>query len=318
MKDARTTEHELAAIVLAGGDGARLRSLTAMISGTAAPKQFCRIMGKATLLEQTLQRVASSIQPSRTVTVLTGTHKRFYRPLVDGMRRERLAIQPSNRGTAPGILYGLMKIAAIAPSSTVAVFPSDHYVSNDTQLMRHVKCAARAVKKNPHAIVLLGVVPNGPEPGYGWIEPGEPAGNHSIPIYSVRRFWEKPDSERANQLYGSRCLWNMFVVVGQVENWMEIFKRNMASTYSAFEAVALSLNTKFEKFSITKLYQSLNYSDFSHEILAKSLLNLAVIPVKGVEWCDLGEPQRVLATFSKLGIAPLWAGSETEKKVSNG
>src|SRR6516164_10957896 len=108
MKEANSTEQELAAIILAGGEGARLRSLTAMISGTPAPKQFCSIMGEATLLEQTLGWVSSSIRSSRMITVLTATHKRFYRSLVHGISRECLAIQPNNRGTAPAILYGLL------------------------------------------------------------------------------------------------------------------------------------------------------------------------------------------------------------------
>jgi mannose-1-phosphate guanylyltransferase len=234
------------------------------------------------------------------------------------MSRERLAIQPSNCGTAPAILYGLLKIAAIAPSTTVALFPSDHYVSDDLRLMRYVVLAARAVESSSNEIVLLGVVPNGPESGYGWIEPGEPARNDSIPVSSVRGFWEKPDSERANELYRRGCLWNMFVLVAQVQSLIEVFKRIMPTTYLAFDAVALSLNTKFEKPSIAKLYERLESSDFSREVLAKSLPNLAVVPVRGVEWCDLGEPQRVVRTLSKLGMAPSWLSLEMEKEVSSG
>ena len=73
---------ELASIILAGGEGQRLRSLTAEICGTEMPKQFCRVLGKETLLEQTLNRVGLTIPPWRTVTVLTRAHRDFYGPLV--------------------------------------------------------------------------------------------------------------------------------------------------------------------------------------------------------------------------------------------
>ena len=72
---------ELASDILAGGEGQRLRSLTAVICGTEMPKQFCRVLGPETLLEQTLNRVGLTIPPWRTATVLTRAHERFYRLL---------------------------------------------------------------------------------------------------------------------------------------------------------------------------------------------------------------------------------------------
>ena len=70
------------AVILAGGDGTRLQSLTRSISGDDRPKQFCPIIGGRTLLDQTSRRVALSVAPEQTLTVLTRTHERFYGSLL--------------------------------------------------------------------------------------------------------------------------------------------------------------------------------------------------------------------------------------------
>ena len=73
------------ALILAGGDGQRLRSLTRIIAGDERPKQFCRIVGRQTLLEVTQTRIAHTVPPNRTLVVLTRAHERYYGGLVEGM-----------------------------------------------------------------------------------------------------------------------------------------------------------------------------------------------------------------------------------------
>src|ERR1700723_634045 len=82
IKDDHAAKRDAGAIILAGGDGTRLLSLTRRISGLDLPKQFCAIIGRETLLEQTRRRVALSISPERTVTVVSRAHERYYSPLI--------------------------------------------------------------------------------------------------------------------------------------------------------------------------------------------------------------------------------------------
>src|ERR1041384_6341383 len=159
------------AVILAGGEGARLRSLTRTIVGDERPKQFCPILGDETLLDQTRKRVALVVPPRRTLFVLTRTHERFYRSHLREVPSELLVVQPKNRGTAPAILYSLMRLSKLDPLSTVAFFPSDHYFSDDAGFMSYVDSAFDATHSGDEKVILLGIKPHGPETEYGWIEP---------------------------------------------------------------------------------------------------------------------------------------------------
>ena len=92
------------AMILAGGDGMRLRSLTRRITGDERPKQFCPVIGGRTLLEQTWRRTGQVVPPERTLLVFTRRHERFYQPLVSELKARHVVAQPENRGTAAGIL----------------------------------------------------------------------------------------------------------------------------------------------------------------------------------------------------------------------
>jgi len=160
-----------AAIILAGGDGTRLRELTRKILGKDVPKQFCPVIGERTLLEQTRKRVSLAVAPGTTIAVVTRPHERFYAPLLADIPLQNLVVQPENRGTATAIIYSLLRLANIVPNAAVALIPSDHYVDDDTAFMRHIDLAFEAVEARPELTVLLGITPDRPEAGYGWIEP---------------------------------------------------------------------------------------------------------------------------------------------------
>ena len=297
-------------LILAGGDGTRLRPLTRRITGDERPKQFCPILGRETLLDQTRRRTALLLTPERTSIMVTRAHERFYSPLLADLPACCVAVQPDNRGTAPAILYGLLRLTATAPTDPVAVFPSDHYVSDDAAFMAHVSAAFDAVCARPDLVTLLGISPETPEVEYGWVEPGdgvpgEPTGR----LRRVRCFWEKPSLPTARTLLARGCLWNSFVMVGGVSAFLALIKVALPGLYAAFAAVRPRLGTPLEEEAVRRLYAGLPAANFSREVLATRPANLAVLPVRGVAWSDWGVPGRVLATLGRLGVHPEWAPS---------
>lgn len=292
-------------MILAGGEGTRLRPLTEMIAADGRPKQFCTLLGHETLLEQTWRRAESLIERGRTVTVLTEPHARFFAPLVARIPGRCLVIQPESRDTASAILYGLSRIAERAPMAAVAILPSDHYVSDDAVFMSHVGAAFDAVDVRPDLVVLLGIAPEGPETDYGWIEPGEaiPGGE----LWRVRCFWEKPASGMARALLDRGCLWNSFVVVARIPAIWSLIRAAAPELDTAFAAVRATFGTAAERGAVARLYAGLPAINFSEQVLATHPANLAVLPVTGVAWSDWGQPRRVLATLARLGLEPEWA-----------
>ncbi|HLK80759.1 MAG TPA: sugar phosphate nucleotidyltransferase [Xanthobacteraceae bacterium] len=279
------------ALILAGGDGTRLRAVTDKMAGGPRPKQFCALLGPDPLLTQTRRRVEHLIPKERTLIVVTQAHQRFYGPLLTDASPRSIVVQPANRGTAPAILHGLLRLRSQFDDTAVAIFPSDHYVGNDAAFMNYVRMAFDAVRLLSHAIVLLGAEPTEPESGYGWIECGERTDRS--PLYRVRTFWEKPSPSLASALWHSACLWNTFVVVSRVSRLLSVMASALPDLYRMFEHMRDSLGTSRESECIARLYENIDSIDFSDRVLVGRAQSLSVIPLSGVEWSDVGDVERL-------------------------
>ena len=291
------------AVILAGGDGTRLQSMTRAITGDNRPKQFVPVIGGNTLLNQTRRRVALSIEPSRTTTVVTQKHRRFYEPLAAEIPPGLLLEQPANKGTAPAILYALLRVAARSPQAVVALFPSDHFFADDEQFMSHIDVALDVAEVQPETVMLLGITPTAPETEYGWIEP-QPSilASAQKSITRVRKFWEKPSLNLATSLMEGGCLWNSFVMVGCVDALLKMTRAAMPEMYAAFAAITPAFETANEHNALAELYSRSDDANFSHQVLAVRPEDLMVMRVADVGWSDLGEPNRVLSALARAGV----------------
>jgi len=294
-------------VILAGGDGERLLPLTRRIAGDDRPKQFCAIIGKETLLHQTQRRIARLVPRLRTLLVLTRTHEVFYADELAATSPSRLLIQPSNRGTAPAILFSLMRLCDMDPKGTVAFFPSDHHFSNNEAFINHVDSAYAAAASRPEVVILLGITPETPEVQYGWIEPGTPLG---VPVRDfvcrVSRFWEKPSRPLAADLMARGCLWNSFVMVGQVHAFVKLLRHALPGLVGRFESIRSSLFRMSERTALGELYSSIRAASFSQDVLSVYPQDLAVLRGRDLGWSDLGEPNRVLSILDRKGVQPEW------------
>jgi len=283
------------AVILAGGDGMRLRSLTWRLMGDERPKQFCPVIGDRTLLEETWRRTALAVPADRTLVLVTRKHERFYAPTLEALAAQRRAVvQPENRGTAAGILYPVLRLAWLAPETSVAVFPSDHYFSDEPRFMAHVGMAFDALDVYPQRVVLLGIPPDTHEVEYGWIEGGDALPAAGVPaLCRVRRFWEKPEPALAQMLRDRGCLWNSFVMVARVQALLALVRSAAPDFYDAFGRIRPALGTTSEAEAVRMLYAWLPSLDFSKDILSMRPGLLGLLRVRGVVWSDLGSLERV-------------------------
>lgn len=299
---------ERCAVILAGGEGARLRSLTRAIAGDDRPKQFCPIIDGRTLLDVTRDRVRMGIAPENIFFSLTAKHERYYRASLCDVPAARRIVQPENKGTAPAILYSLMRIAVERPNATVAFFPSDHFFADDEGFMEQVDSAFHAAALNPDSVVLLGIEPDKAESSYGWIEPAKSLfGAEARSFSRVERFWEKPSAAIADRLMSTGCLWNSFVMVGRVDAFLAMFREHLPGMFRMFNISRPYFGHEPEKAIVRSIYAWIKETNFSSEVLERAVEKLMVMRVADVDWTDLGEPQRVLGTLSDLGLYPEWA-----------
>jgi mannose-1-phosphate guanylyltransferase len=295
------------AVVLAGGEGARLRPLVRHVCGDERPKQFSPLLGARTLLGQTLDRVGLLIPPARTVVVTLQAHARYVERELGEKLRPHVLSQPENRGTAAGILLAAQWIETRDPSATLACFPSDHLVLETASFMEHVADLASFVGRETRRIVLLGAPPSQPETEYGWIEPGEPVGGTSQgPVHAIQRFREKPSKEAAEALWRRGSLWNTFVFAARAAVLLAAGREYAPALYDRLAALRACAGGEHERWALRQAYALAPTVDFSRSILEACPQMLAVSKLPGLTWCDLGSPERVVRILTRLGVSAPW------------
>ena len=293
-------------VVLAGGDGERLRELTRWMYGEDRPKQFCQLLGNRTLLEEARQRAERSFPSEQILFSLTRAHENHYlRYLAD--RPAQRIVQPLNRGTAPAILSTLTRIAQADPDAVVSILPCDHYYSSESAFTAALESALEIAEQRTDSVVLLGAEPNQAETEYGWIEVGETIGSHSG-LFRVEGFKEKPALALAQALLRRNCLWNTFVMVGHVGAFLEMARTAASRLLQMLESALVRSNPSGEIRIPDSVYGKIPRMDFSRHILPLATERLLAFRLKNIEWNDLGDPYRVLVTLlEKNGDLPEWA-----------
>jgi mannose-1-phosphate guanylyltransferase len=305
---AQVEKHQCWAVILAGGEGMRLRPLVRQVLGADRPKQYVRLLGPRTLLRQTLDRVALAIPEERTLVATVRRHAGYIAEEFPGGTRPRILAQPLDRGTAAGVLYPAHWIAWRNPEATVAIFPSDHFLLGETSFMAHVAEVTCWVETHPERLVLLGAPPASPEVEYGWIEPSEALGDLSTgPVRAVRQFWEKPSVARARACLEAGHLWNTSVLVGKVATLVQTGWQALPELSDRLAHIEPFVGTPEEADAVRQAYELMPRANFSKDVLEPCPEALAVSRLPRIVWSDLGSPHRVMEALTRMRIRPEWA-----------
>lgn len=290
-------------VILAGGDGTRLRGLTRIMSGDDRPKQFCRVVGQYTLLEQTRYRAARSIAPEQTIYALCDAHKRYFDRDLNQSSSRRL-VQPCNRGTAPPILLSLLAIESVDRDAIVAVLPCDHYYSDEDAFTASLESAFAIATRQNESVILLGARPSGPEIEFGWIDIGSELEENT---FHVEAFLEKPILRVARRLYRRGSLWNTFVMVGHVRAFLDLTWSAVPELKDIMRAASGKVLGNHDICVPDALYGAIGISDFSRHLLAQSTSHLLALRMSQMGWYDLGNPERVITFLRSSGNEiPAW------------
>ena len=285
------------ALILAAGEGSRLRSLTTTTEGLTVPKQFCSLHGGASLLQETLARAAAVAQPRRVLTVVARQHRRWWQAPLCALPRANVIVQPANKGTAAGLLLPLLHLLQRDPQATAVVLPSDHFVRDETELACSLQRATRLARLDPQHVYLLGLVPEQLDTELGYIVP---AGSTVGAVAPVHRFVEKPARALARRLIDGGGLLNMFIIAASARALLALYANRYSSLVARMtDAVGQDRRRTSNAPAARQLYATLPPLDFSRDVLQGQESALRVLTVPCCGWNDLGTPQRVAETLDR-------------------
>jgi mannose-1-phosphate guanylyltransferase/mannose-1-phosphate guanylyltransferase/mannose-6-phosphate isomerase len=284
---------DLHAIVLAGGSGRRLREVAERLTGSATPKQYCAFGGGATLVQETLARLAPLAPPDRTTVVVLEAHRATACAQLAPFPGTKVLPQPDDLGTGVGLLLALVHVLGRDPRALVLVSPSDHGVRDAAAFRRGIVSAAAACGNA--AAVLLGATADGPGTDYGWIVPGA---EMSPGVWRVQAFVEKPGPAEAAALAAHGGFFSTMVLVARARALLGIFERTRPGLVALIEAVA-ALPPAARDVHLRRAYAMASPCDLSRDVLGKASDLAALRWPEEVGWTDLGTPERLAAWLSR-------------------
>lgn len=273
------TAASLYAVIMAGGKGTRFWPL----SREAFPKQFLKILGERTLLQETIHRLEGHVASSNMFIVTTGNQ----RDIVEWQLREMLGevnciVEPAGKNTAPAIALSTFKLYKRDPKAVLLVLPSDHYIADSALFGASLKKAMPSAEKG--RIVTFGVRPARPETGYGYINSGKQISNG---VFDVKRFVEKPDAKTAaGYIKEGSYYWNSGIFLFRAKDMLDEFKKHMPELYAAFHKMEEHLNTDSETQMLEETYRRLAEESIDYGVMEKSS-KIAMVEAD-FRWSDIG------------------------------
>jgi mannose-1-phosphate guanylyltransferase len=309
-------------IILAAGEGTRLRSFVERLRGYTLPKQYVNFIGTRSMLEHTFSRAQIMIPSERLFTVVSQHHLEYPEVMrqLSSNPSGHIVTQPENRDTGPGLLLPLTYLYKLYPESTVVVFPSDHFILEEDAFLAHVELAFRIVEQEPAKTVLLGVEPAEAEPEYGYIVPGKELRNTvASGAREVSRFIEKPERQIAQDLISSGGLWNTLVIVFKCKTFIDEVRRIAPLLYGWFERIAKAIGTRSVTGVVKEAYRQMQPVNLSQGLLEVLPLErptpLLVLPLREIQWSDWGSEQRIIRVLKKTGYVSRLNGGR-EKSIA--
>jgi mannose-1-phosphate guanylyltransferase len=283
----------LYALILSGGAGTRLWPL----SRRDKPKQFLPLTGERTLLQDTVDRVVEFIPLERIFAVAPPEHRLLIHEQLPELRTDHVVIEPYPRGNAAAIGLAMAALHAFDPEAVVAILPSDHVIERRGKF-REVLVAATAAAEAGN-LVTLGIEPESPDTGFGYIEAGDRLDLRApLPVHAVKRFIEKPKRDTAEKMIAAGGhYWNAGMFVWRVSEILRAFDEHLTGTAKAIHSLTNAVGTPRYEGVLAEVWEETDKTTIDYGILEKAR-NVAVVPAD-IGWHDVGSWGRLAAIVQR-------------------
>ena len=269
------------ALIMAGGRGERFWPR----SRQALPKQFLSLTddGK-TMIQLTVERISALVDLEDVYIATNEAYRELVLAQLPGLPEQNILCEPVGRNTAPCIGLGAMHISRKYEDALMMVLPSDHLVRSTPTFVRTI-CQGLEIAETSPNLVTIGITPNYPETGYGYIRynPDETNGH----AFAVDRFVEKPCLEKAQEyLRSGDYLWNSGMFLWRVSSILDNIKTHMPDLYDGLQAIGAAIGTPNETRGLKEVFPTLPSESIDYGIMEKAS-HIFILP-GNFGWDDVG------------------------------
>jgi len=271
------------AVILAGGVGSRFWPFSRELE----PKQFMKVIGEASLLQATIQRLKGVVDAQRTYIITNNIY--FYEVKAQvsrfGIPDANIILEPQGKNTAPAIGLCARLISRIDKEAVLLVLPADHYIKNAENFKKAIKKAITCAGKD--LLVTIGIKPKAPSTGYGYIKVSGKKNGY----FAVEKFLEKPDLNRAKKYFkDKKFFWNSGMFIWKASVFLDEARKYLPELYANLKLINSAED-------IAKIWPRIKPISVDYGIMEHSK-RIALIPA-AFYWTDLGSWDALAEVFPK-------------------
>ncbi|HZE98376.1 MAG TPA: mannose-1-phosphate guanylyltransferase [Planctomycetota bacterium] len=265
------------AVIMAGGSGTRFWPL----SRKHKPKQTLPILGGATMVRQTVERLFPLFSPREAFVVTAKEHADVVRRDLDLLPQENIIDEPTGRDTAAAVGLAATFLQWRDADAAFAVLPADHYIDDPARFQKALERGREAARGG--ALVTFGIRPRYPATSYGYLQRGEKRGD----LYRVQRFCEKPKADVAKQFVDSGdYYWNGGIFVWEAKSILAAIEKFLPELSASLKEIGAALGTSRLPSTLSREYGKIQRISIDYGVMEKA--DSVLMIETDFEWDDVG------------------------------